>query len=148
LFVFCGCGFIFDAIVFNGPMRIFGDYPKNQRRPDIRELNVHIYRYFFAVEAMAEYLGVSRQALKRRIDRMPYDMVMGRLMRGRRFEGRRIVCREIMYYEWRTFYYLSLNYSSIGARYVQRVFYPRSIMRNFHVAVMEEGIFVPSMFID
>ena len=131
-----------------GMFRLHGSYPKNQRRPDIRELNTHIYRYFFSIAAMADYLGVSRQALKKRIPGLPYDEVVSQKVKGPRFEGRRVVRRTIIYYEWRTFYYLACCYNSPRARYVQDLFYPRLIFRNIHIAVADEGIFVVPMYVD
>jgi biotin operon repressor len=76
-----------------------GSYPKNGRRPYIRALNVNIFRYFFSIAAMSEYLGVSRQALKKRIDKMPVFGFPAYIKKNRRFEGRRVVRRKIIYYE-------------------------------------------------
>jgi hypothetical protein len=76
-----------------------GNNPKNDRRPYIRELNVHIFRYFFSIEAMSEYLGVSRQALKKRLGKMRLFGLPAYQKKFRRFEGKRIVCRKIYYYE-------------------------------------------------
>lgn len=124
-----------------------GSYPKNGRRPYIRALNVHIYRYFFSIAAMSEYLGVSRQALKKRIDKMLIFGFPAFIKKNRRFEGRRVVRRKIIYYEWQTLYYLACYYKTPEALYVRELFYPPKIMANFDVCI-NEGIFVSSIFVN
>ena len=127
--------------------RLEGAYAKNQRRPDIRELNPHIYRYFFSIAAMAEYIGVSRQALKKRLDRIPYSEAIYVVEAGPRFEGRRVVRRKMKYYEWRVFYYLACFYKTPGAYCVQDMFEPTKVLRDFHIAVEDDCLFIVRMFV-
>ena len=127
--------------------RLEGSYPKNQRRPYVRELNPHIYRYFFSVAAMSEYLGVSRQALTKRISRMSVEDLVGYFVKKPRFEGRRTVRRKIFYYEWRILYRLACCYDTVEAKYICRVFEPHKVLRDFHTAVEDDCLFVAMKFV-